>query len=276
MVPGECIEGANNFTTITSTRRTKHDTWIAMTGPPTNGYYRPVSLDILSGFDDDDDDGDGIDPRVQAELSKRPSSTVAVVNGGRDTPPPPGRLFGGYKPMSQQLMQSIFAGDTHNVFTANETRLANIGREAADSQVPHSYGAPPLPQLQQKKGYQPTSASLLAGFSDDEDDIYEVSDDEKQRRVARKGGPRNPNGGARVSNIVTGDDRNRTTKNRGAKVKEVTLIDLTDSSSGWSDVDNADEPISARQSNVSVAFQRNQRNLAPADLPGYFAPEDLR
>ena len=228
----------------------------------TNPYYAPISFDILSGFEDD---GFRLDPRHQAELAKRPSSTTAVVNGGSDTPPP-GRAFWGYKPASQDLMRAMF--DDFADENTNPTTGAHSVRPEQKPAENKSYQPPPGPPLQ-SRGYLPVSNGLLAGFSDDEDYEEENEDD-----------------------LWGGDEDIYEASEHGTDDREELLIDLgederptqrhsgqTGTKEPWEVVPrNSDQAtiLESRQRDIIGAFRQNQGSVAPVDLPGYFAPEDLR
>lgn len=177
--------------------------------------------------------------------------------------------FGGYKPASRDLVGALFDNDDDDNDVGAQT---TTGTE---------FGFPIPQQLQ---GYKPVSRSLLGGFSDDEEeegggeDIYNASDREdndggdsrnKRKRpsteirdaASSKTNPAPPN--------VRGEEQEVTNDDEGARrrgeIREMTLSDRL-AALGF------DPP----QTNITVAFPRNQGSVASADLPGYFAPEDLR
>lgn len=261
------------MTLLSTTRPRPHLQQQVTTGTGAKShYYGPVSLKILAGFLEDDED---VLPHPGLQ---RPSSTVAVVNGGGgDTPTPPPHPvylppplrggFRGYKPASRDLVRALFDEDEED---QDETGTA--GGTKIKTQTP----AP-----QPTRGYKQASESLLGGFSDDEDegdeweDLYGASDDEGNLRnkrnrtgggnVGNSGGKRIPPrpGNIRLSRIPW---RRRAGERNGGEQEEP-LIDLSDGGAAVAE---------SRQTDISVAFRRNQGSVAPSDLPGYFAPEDLR
>ncbi|KAM7206444.1 hypothetical protein V8F20_002793 [Naviculisporaceae sp. PSN 640] len=208
-------------------------------------YYGPVSLSILSDFLEDDDDNVLPNPGLQ-----RPSSTVAVVDGGgsdRSTPPLPlGGGFRGYKPVSRDVVRALFDRDGEG---EGDTGTTQSGIQ------------------KQTRGYQPPSKALLGGFSDDEEEDDEWWEDGVDTYTTGGSGSRGiPLPPSKASQSKTAKDKDRSVDTRDGNKTGAPLIDLSDRGAAI---------VESRQTDIGAAFRRNQANVAPSDLSGYFAPEDF-